>query len=140
MIGVIFAIAFILCALCICFACWRKNGCQNNQMNDCDCFSYQPYDSSQTIRPRTVIVQRAGTLPEQRSADVIYRSRRVSVPEPSNSGNVTLVRMNNVNKPFNSSRGNSNDHTNTLSTNTNGDAPPPYCSDDAPPPYAEINL
>ena len=147
---IILLCGFTLCGLFICIFCWRKGLCQNNHMNgDCtgsqssnDCLCSPCY---QIERPRTVIVQTAVPLPVQRSAGVIYRTRRVSVPEPSNSGNVTLVRMNNVNKPSNSSHGNSNDHTNTLSTNnhctnTNDDAPPPYCSDEAPPSYAEINL
>ena len=140
----IFFFIFVLCIFCFCVVCFRKMDCQNNQSQP-DCFSCQSYDSTQTIRPRTVVVQRAAPLPEQRSAGVVYSTRRVSVPEPSNSRSVTLIRMNNVSKPSSSSHGNSNDHTNTLPTNnhctnTNGDAPPPYCSDDAPPPYAEINL
>ena len=136
-----FFILFI-CCLCCCLIWHHKKKRQNSQM---DCLCSQCDDSSQTIISRTVVVQSTETLPEQRSAGVVYRTRRVLVPEPSNSRNVTLIRMNNVNKPSSSSHGNSNDHTNTLPTNnhctnTNGDAPPPYCSDDAPPPYAEIDL
>ena len=137
-----FFFIFFICCLCCCLIWHHKKKRQNSQM---DCLCSQCDDRSQTIRSRTVVVQSAETLPEQRSADVVYRTRRVLVPEPSNSRNVTLIRMNNINKPSNSSHGNSNDHTNTLPTNnhctnTNDDAPPPYCSDDAPPPYAEIDL